>query len=56
MSDENKLIMNPNKTYEVNNCSDIPKIFQYQPKLLLAVYKNLKIIKGKSIKSRTLFV
>ena len=26
---------------------NIPKIFQYQPKLLLAVYKNLKIIKGK---------
>ena len=46
-ADENKLIMNSNKTSEVNNCSDIPKIFQYKPKLLLAVYKNLKIIKGK---------
>ena len=39
--------MNSNKASEVNNCSDIPKIFHYQPKLLLAVYKNLKIIKGK---------
>ena len=45
--DENKLVMNSDKTSGVNNCSDIPKIFQYKPKLLLAVYKNLKIIKGK---------
>ena len=41
------LMSNSDETAEVNNCLNIPKIFQYQPKLLLAVYKNLKIIKGK---------
>ena len=28
--DDNKIIMNPNKTHKGNNCSNIPKIFQYQ--------------------------
>ena len=30
-ADENKLIMNSNKTSEVNNCSDIPKFFSITP-------------------------